>query len=136
VGESAPDFEYSDASGTAHKLSDLRGRVVVLNFWATWCVPCREEMPALDRVAREYGDKVVVLGINKLEQAGAVSAFAREIGVGFTLVVNPAGDIPDRYGIRALPTTYVVRPDGTIGQWRPGSLDFATFAGDIQAARQ
>jgi thiol-disulfide isomerase/thioredoxin len=135
VGDSAPDFSYTDAGGSTHKLSDLRGRVVVLNFWATWCVPCRQEMPALDRVAKEYGDSVVVLGVNKLEQAEQVASFAREIGVGFTLVVNPAGDIPDRYGIRALPTTYVIRPDGTIGQWRPGALDFSTFAADIQAAQ-
>lgn len=136
VGERAPDFEYTDAAGTRHTLGELQGKVVILNFWATWCGPCREEMPALDQIAKQYPDKVVVLGINKLEQAEQVAAYSSELGLSFPLIVNPSGDIPDRYGVRALPTTYVVRPDGMIGQWRAGALDVATFEHDISAALQ
>ena len=68
-GDAAPDFEYTLGDGTTHKLSDLRGKKVVINFWATWCEPCRVEMPDLQKVSQESGDQVAVLGVNWREGA-------------------------------------------------------------------
>lgn len=114
VGEMAPDFQFTMEDGTTTKLSDLQGQKVVLNFWATWCLPCREEMPHLQQVVDEYDDMVVVLGVNKLETVDAVRPFAEELQVTFPLIVNDTGDISDRYGVRNLPVSYFINSDGTV----------------------
>jgi thiol-disulfide isomerase/thioredoxin len=132
TGEVAPDFEYTTADGATAKLSDLRGRAVIINFWATWCGPCRQEMPDLQAAADSSGGSVVVLGVNKLETVEMIAPFSREIGVRFLLVANPEGDISERYGVRNLPTSYFVRPDGTIGDWRLGAMDAAMIQESIQ----
>jgi peroxiredoxin len=134
-GDPAPDFSYIGADGRAVKLSDLRGKVVVLNFWATWCGPCRQEMPDLQKIADRHAGEVLVLGVNKLEEPAAIGPFARELGVRFTLVANPAGDIAEAYGVRNLPTSFFVRPDGTIGEWRLGALDEAEIERAIEQSR-
>ena len=122
VGQMAPEFAYTTIDGVEHKLSELRGRIVVLNFWATWCEPCKQEMPALDRTNDKYGDRIIVLGINKLENTDKIAEFAASIHTKFPLIANPKGDIPELYGVRNLPTTYFILPDGTIGDWRPGGM--------------
>lgn len=124
VGAIAPDFSFTMQDGTAQKLSDLRGRLVLVNFWATWCAPCKEEMPDLQRIADERGDQVVVLGVNKLETLEAIGPFAGQIGTTFTLVPNPAGDISDRYAAKNIPTTYFLNSDGTIGAVQLGVMTY------------
>jgi cytochrome c biogenesis protein CcmG, thiol:disulfide interchange protein DsbE len=123
-GEVAPDFSYTGQDGSTRRLSELRGRAVLLNFWATWCVPCTEEMPALQRIAEEYGDRVTVVGVNKLETLDAIAPFARQIDVGFTLVPNPDGDISDRYAAKNIPVTYFINGDGTIGFVQLGVMTY------------
>jgi cytochrome c biogenesis protein CcmG, thiol:disulfide interchange protein DsbE len=123
VGEPAPDFSYTRSDGKVVRLSDFHGKVVIVNFWATWCGPCRQEMPDLQHAADASGEQIVVLGVNKLEEAAVIVPFASELAVRFTLVANPAGDIPDRYGVRNLPTSFFIRPDGTVGDWRLGAMD-------------
>jgi thiol-disulfide isomerase/thioredoxin len=123
-GEPAPDFSYTTQDGTTHTLAELRGRIVLLNFWATWCVPCIEEMPALQRLAETYGERVAVVGVNKLETLEAITPFAQRIGVGFVLVPNPAGDISDRYAAKNIPLTYFIKPDGTIGFVQLGVMSY------------
>lgn len=114
VGEMAPDFQFTMEDGTTTKLSELQGQKIVLNFWATWCLPCREEMPHLEEVVNAYDGTVVVLGVNKLETIDAVRPFAEELQVTFPLIVNDTGDISDRYGVRNLPTSYFINSDGTV----------------------
>lgn len=124
VGEIAPDFAYTLSDGTTHKLSDLRGKKVLLNFWATWCEPCRAEMPDLQRATAVYGDQLVVLGVNKLEPVAVIPPFADEVRVSFTLIVNTKGDIPSRYGAKNIPTSFFINTDGTIGSRQIGVMSY------------
>jgi thiol-disulfide isomerase/thioredoxin len=135
VGEAAPDFSYTMANGTTAKLSDLRGKIVIINFWATWCIPCRQEMPALQQAADQSNGQVVVLGINKGETAEIIAAFSQEVGAQFMLVANPDQDISERYGIRNLPTSYFIRSDGTIGDWRLGEMNATMIEESIATSR-
>jgi peroxiredoxin len=124
VGQAAPDFQYTMPDGTTHRLSELRGKKVLLNFWATWCAPCRTEMPDIQKALAESGDSVVVLGMNKQEQPDVMRAFADQIGVGFTLIANPEGDIASRYAAINLPTSYFIGTDGTIGLRKTGVMNY------------
>ena len=120
VGQPAPAFSWSDADGSTHALSDLRGKRVIVNFWGTWCEPCRAEMPELN--ARNGSDDVVVLGINKGEDIARIPAFAQELGVTFPLISDPDGDVSLAYGARNLPTTIFVDRTGTIAAISIGVL--------------
>jgi thiol-disulfide isomerase/thioredoxin len=124
VGEVAPDFEYTLNDGTTHRLSELRGKRVLLNFWATWCEPCRAEMPDLQRAADVYGDAVVILGVNKLEPIAVIPPFADELQVRFMLIVNTKGDIANRYGARNIPTSFFINTDGTVGFRQIGVMNY------------
>jgi thiol-disulfide isomerase/thioredoxin len=134
-GEPAPDFSYTMADGSVHTLSELRGKRVLINFWATWCVPCREEMPEIQRAAAESGGSLVVLAVNRNEAPAAIARFGNEIGVTFPLIANIAGDIGDRYGATSLPMTYFINSDGTISSKQLGALSPALLAkhlGDLR----
>jgi thiol-disulfide isomerase/thioredoxin len=124
VGEVAPNFEYTLSDGTRHQLSDLHGKKVLLNFWATWCEPCRAEMPDLQQVLANYGDSVIVLGVNKLETAAVIPPFAEELGVSFPLIVNTDGAIANRYGAKNIPSSFFINTDGTIGARRIGVMTY------------
>jgi thiol-disulfide isomerase/thioredoxin len=124
VGEAAPDFEYTMSDGATHRLSELRGKRVLLNFWATWCEPCRAEMPDLQRVADTYGDAVVILGVNKLEPIAVIPPFADELQVRFPLVVNTKGDIANRYWAKNIPTSFFINSDGTVGFRQIGVMNY------------
>jgi|HigsolmetaAR202D_1030399.scaffolds.fasta_scaffold27555_2 cytochrome c biogenesis protein CcmG/thiol:disulfide interchange protein DsbE len=122
VGAEAPDFEYTLSDGTTQRLSDLRGKKVILNFWATWCEPCLAEMPDLDRIVKEHSD-IVVLGINKLETPETIGAFAStKLDVSFLLIANTDGAIANRYAARNIPTSFFINSDGTIGARRIGVM--------------
>jgi thiol-disulfide isomerase/thioredoxin len=135
TNDAAPDFEFTTSDGKTTKLSDLRGKTVIVNFWATWCGPCRQEMPDLQKITDSSNGMVVVLAVNKLEEASVIAPYAKEVGVQFTLIANPGGEIPERYGIRNLPTSYFVRPDGTIGDWRLGAMDATMIQQSIEKSR-
>src|SRR5262249_53814373 len=105
----APDLELPDLAGQPVRLRDLRGRVVLLNFWATWCPPCREEMPALDALARELGPKgLTVLGVNFKESRPQIDAFVRERRLGFPMLLDADGLVSERYQVFALPGSVLV----------------------------
>ncbi|MBK9715451.1 MAG: TlpA family protein disulfide reductase [Kouleothrix sp.] len=125
VGQAAPDFQYTMPDGTTHRLSDLRGKKVLLNFWATWCGPCRSEMPDIQKAIDENGGAVVVLGVNKAEQPELIAPFADELKVGFLLIANPDDDIPSRYAAINLPTSYFINTDGTIGLRKTGLMSYS-----------
>ena len=118
----APDFELTASDGKIVRLEDLRGKVVLLNFWATWCPPCKAEMPDLNALQRKYGaDRdFVVLGINDMENAADVIAFAEREGIAFPLLLDPDGRvIKDLFDVRYLPTSMIIDRDGNIRDtWR------------------
>jgi thiol-disulfide isomerase/thioredoxin len=125
VGQVAPDFQYTMPDGTARKLSDLHGKKVLVNFWATWCGPCRSEMPDLQRALGESGGSLIVLGVNKAQELKEIAPFAEELRISFPLIANPAGDIAGRYAAQNLPTSYFINSDGTIGLKKTGVMSYS-----------
>ena len=117
VGFTAPDFTLDSLSGDPITLSDLRGKVVVLNFWASWCPPCRAEMPALNAVYDKFRDQsLVVLGVNTTyqdDEAGARAAI-QEWGLTFPIVFDRDGAPSRQYRVQAMPTTFFIGRDGVI----------------------
>jgi len=108
-----PSFGGSTADGRPVSLAALRGRVVLVNFWASWCLECRPEMPVLERLHRELGPRgLAVVGVNARESRRAVSQYADELGLTFPLVMDPDGKIGVLYGVAALPATFLVARDG------------------------
>lgn len=116
VGQEAKDFSFT-LNGRPAKLSDLRGKVVVLNFWATWCPPCVQEMPSLNRLHQRLAAQGgMVLGISVDEDGEAYEKFLREHQIAFPNDRNPSKSIPASYGTHMYPETYVIDPAGKIAR--------------------
>ncbi|HYF75546.1 MAG TPA: thiol-disulfide oxidoreductase ResA [Symbiobacteriaceae bacterium] len=118
-GTMAPDFELKTTDGQTVKLSDYKGKPVMLNFFATWCPPCRAEMPALQEVYKEYeAQGFVILAVNLNESNLAIDAFRDKLGLTFPIVVDKTDAVSRTYGIVPLPTSYFVGKDGkVVGKW-------------------
>ncbi|WP_047151988.1 thiol-disulfide oxidoreductase ResA [Aneurinibacillus tyrosinisolvens] len=115
AGKPVPDFIAPKAMGEKVQLSTLKGKGVVLNFWGTWCPPCREEMPDLEKASKEFSDKgVVVLAVNDGEGEIAVRSFARQYNLTFPILLDSTEEITRKYQIGPLPTTFFIKPDGTL----------------------
>lgn len=128
VGDPAPNFQLTSLDGKPVKLSDYKGRYILLNFWATWCPPCREEMPALEETYRAFRNRGwVVLGVNIAETQVTVDGFIRQVGVTFPIVLDSDRSVTERYHIGPIPTSYLIGPDGRIRQKvvRPMDAGFA-----------
>jgi len=109
----APQFSGSTLDGRQLSMTEHRGAVIVLNFWATWCLECRSEMPVLERLRREFSSRgLAIIGVNARENKEAVRRYAKELGLTFPLVLDPDGEINALYGVIGLPTTFVVGRDG------------------------
>lgn len=119
----APALKLSALDGQTYDLGTLRGKVVLVNFWATWCAPCREEMPAMDKVYRsQQDDGIVILAVNQREDASAVQAYATPLNLSLPLLLNLNGSASDLYQVRALPTTYFIDRQGVIRDIAYGAL--------------
>ncbi len=118
----APDFELKGEDGDTYRLSDYRGQVVVMNFWATWCPPCREEMPAMERLWGKVKDKgIVILAVNVGEDADTIFEFTGHYPVSFPLPMDQDGKVIADYPVKGLPTTYIVDPAGRVTHRAVGS---------------
>ena len=116
-GFAAPDFTLETLDGNTLKLSELRGRPVILNLWASWCAPCRIEMPAIQRVHERHSDDgLVVVGLNSTVQDSetAARAFADEYGLTFPIALDRDGSVSALYELTALPSTYFIDRNGII----------------------
>ncbi len=116
-GFSAPDFTLELLGGGAVTLSELRGRPVVVNLWASWCPPCRAEMPAIERAYQDLKDEgLVVLAVNTTYQdsEAAAAAFVAEFGLTFPVALDRNGAVSSRYQLRGLPSTYFIDRDGVV----------------------
>ncbi len=135
IGQPAPNFAFAWEDGRGAELTSLRGRPVVLNFWATWCGPCRAEMPEL--VALHNGDQnVVVLEVNTQETLAAIRPFAEEFGMAMPVLMDESGDLRKVYGVRAMPTTLFIDAEGVIRARWAGLLtgeQLSQFVTQIQA---
>lgn len=111
----APDFTLVDLDGMTHRLADLRGRPVIVNFWATWCPPCRDELPSMERAWAQLRDEgIALLAINVGEDEATVFPFTANYPVSFPLLLDLDGAVIGAWPVRGLPTTFVVDPQGRI----------------------
>ena len=113
-GAVVPDFTAETVDGNTFNLSDQKGKVVLLNFWATWCGPCVGEMPAFERLYNEYGEKVSILAVNCEEDKNTVSQFISDSGYTFPVAYDVDGDISTQYSTSGIPYTLVIGKDGLI----------------------
>jgi len=135
IGAMAPDFEWTGEDGKTLRLSSYRGKVVVVNFWATWCPPCREEMPALQRVAASESD-VVVLEVDLMEPGDKARSFLDSLGLDrLQPVLDSDGATTRRYGVLSLPSTFFVDKDGVIRHLELTAVSEAQIRTGIQKAR-
>ncbi len=123
VGEPAPDapIERLDGDGTI-SLSDYRGQWVLVNFWASWCKPCEEESPAIERFSREHADEMAVLGVNSKDNSVDAKAFIDEYGLSWDMAKD-TGERSDAYGVLGFPESFLVDPDGNLALIQRGPMD-------------
>lgn len=141
-GDPVPDFGLRTLDGEPVRLSSLAGRVVVLNFWATWCPPCRREMPLLDQIQKKYEDRgVVIVGVSLSEPVEIVRPFIDSMGVNYPIWVDGPGSDPNsdltrnlfaRFGGVGLPTTYFIGRDGVLRAIQVGELNRAILQKRIE----
>lgn len=127
-GETAPDFELTTLDGEAVRLSDYKGKKVILNFWATWCPPCRAEMPDMQKYYDEQaeGENVEILAVNLTtadKGMDKINAFVDEFSLTFPIPMDTEGDIGDLYQAASIPTSYMIDTDGRVQQKIVGPMN-------------
>lgn len=115
LGGSAPHFILNDLNSHLISLNDYRGKVVVLTFWATWCVPCKKEMPEIQKVYNQYKDRgLAVLGVNFGENQKVVTTFVNKMDISFPVILDRQAKTASSYGVTSLPVTFLIDTDGII----------------------
>jgi thiol-disulfide isomerase/thioredoxin len=126
TGGPAPALELADLDGKTHKLADYRGQAVLVNFWATWCEPCREEMPSIERLRKSLeGKHFAVIAVNVGEGPNAAREFTKKVPMAGTILLDRDIRASRAWGARLLPATFIVGPDGAVRYSHFGALDWA-----------
>ncbi|MCM3653618.1 TlpA family protein disulfide reductase [Metabacillus litoralis] len=126
-GNVPPDFELMTLDGEKMSLSSLEGKKVILNFWATWCPPCREEMPDMQKIHDEYEGEVVVAAVNLTsseKNSASVKHFVDELGLSFPVLLDEDGKINKQFEVLSYPTSYIVNKDGVITTKFVGAMTY------------
>lgn len=127
-GNRAPDFTLETVEGRRLSLSEYRGSVVLVNLWATWCLPCREELPALEAAYRAHKDEgLVVLGVNIRQSRQEVLPLVQEFGLTYPILLDETGTVMNAYRVRGLPTSFILDREGVIQVRHLGSLTARTL---------
>ena len=126
-GVQAPDFTGELIDGTSITLSELQGKPVIINFWATWCGPCVKEMPAFERLKDDFGDKIGIIAVNCGDDAGTVKDFVEENGYTFPVVLDEEYSISMLYPTNSIPYTVVLDAEGKVAHISTGALDADTM---------
>lgn len=128
AGDVAPDFSLEDTNGNQISLSGLRGKVVMVNFWATWCPPCIEEMPSMERLNEVMADDdFVMLAINTEENGrSVVPKFLNKNPYTFTILYDDKGGVQEQYGVYKFPESFIIRKDGTVAEKIIGPHDWSS----------
>lgn len=122
-GQPAPDFSLMSLGGEPVRLSDYSGQVVLVNMWATWCPPCKAEMPTIDEYYQaRRDDGFVVLAVNSQEKAASVNSFIQAAGFTFPVLLDDQAAVMDRYNVLGLPTSFIIGRDGTIQHTHTGQI--------------
>lgn len=133
IGDKAPDFELTTLNGDNVKLSDFKGKRIMLNFWASWCPPCREEMPAMEKF---YQDKdAVVLAVNLTDMEvnkKQVTDFTKRFGLTFPILLDEEGEVSSLYRISPIPTTYMIDSEGVIRHKAYGALTYEQMVAEYE----
>ena len=128
-GGPAPALELADPDGALHRLAEYRGKVVLVNFWATWCGPCRDEMPSIERLRSAMQDRpFAILAVNVGESPRVAREFAEKLPVTFTVLLDRDTRTARAWGARVLPASYLIGPDGAIRYSYFGDLDWSSDA--------
>jgi cytochrome c biogenesis protein CcmG, thiol:disulfide interchange protein DsbE len=134
-GAFAPDFLLERLVGAELQLSDLRGQAVVLNFWATWCAPCRQEIPQfVDAYERYRNEGLVVVGVNMQEGKSIVLPYAEDFGMEFPIAIDVDGEVGDAYRLLGLPVTYFIDRDGIVRSVFTGPFERTEGDTDVRGA--
>lgn len=134
ANKAAPEWRLKDLDGKPVKLSDFKGKVVILNFWATWCPPCRQEIPDFIALQKQYADKgLVIVGVS-LDEGGPalVKPFVKKMGINYPIVMGDQKTAAAYGGIQVVPTTFVIDKNGKIAAQHDGGADRATFESEIK----
>jgi thiol-disulfide isomerase/thioredoxin len=132
AGYLAPTFTLDTVNGESISLADLSGRPVVLNFWATWCPPCRIELPHFQEASIRYNGRVTILGVDQGEPAGVVAPFAAELGLSYPLALDGDSRVNRLYRVNALPTTVFVDAEGVVDEVYLGIINGAVLEERIE----
>lgn len=123
IGKLAPDFQLSNLDGQVVSLGDFRGKPVLLNFWASWCSPCRYEMPFLQEIYQAWSGKgLVVLAVDLQENPSRVKEFVEEFGLSFPVLLATGQEVPLAYNIRGIPATFFIDKNGIIQDMKIGAF--------------
>ena len=124
-GGPAPALALKDLDGRAHRLADYKGKVVLINFWATWCAPCRDEMPSIQRLKEKLGGQpFVVLAINLDEPESRIRKFLSQMKVDFTILLDPERRVAKAWDARILPASFIVGGDGRVRYTLVGEIEW------------
>ena len=135
IGRTAPNFRLVSLDGTTIDLADLRGHPVVVNFWASWCIPCRDEAPLLTAAQQRYAPRnVAFLGIVYQDSAASAQTFVDRYAISYPSLLDPDGRTALDYGVYGIPETYFIASDGTIRDKQIGPLDAVSLERQIGAA--